>query len=163
MKLTNAESSFMLDELLKSKGSNTSQLEKNLKSTQPAMRRWCRNLAIEMKVLTELREQQKIILRNNKSYSALRKDLVKALPRRTSKAQFLANAKAKTIEGELAPLFMDGKRLNTAEALIVYTASTKHTGKALSKWEIERTFATQEGDLVGLARRYCKSIGLMVA
>ena len=163
LKLTTSEQSRILDEMLKSKGKTTSQLEALLKSNEPTARSYCRSFAKELQAISTLYQESKSLVRGDKTYSQLRKDLARVLPKRTSKAQFLANAKAKTIGSELAPLFITGRRINAAEALIVYTASTKHMGKALSKWEIERTFATQEGDLVGLARRYCKSIGLMVA
>jgi len=163
MKLTTSEQSRILDEMLKAKGKTTIQLEQLLKSGSVADRCYCRSFAKELQALSMLYEQSKIAVRSNKTYSQLRKDLARVLPKRTSKAQFLANAKAKTIGSELASLFVAGRRINAAEALIVYTASTKHMGKALSRWEIERSFATQECDLVGLARRYCKSIGLMVA
>ena len=161
--LTTSESSLILDEMLKSKSKTYAQIEQLMKSNLVADRSYCRSFAREYQTLSMLYEQSKTAVRSNKTYSQLRKDLARVLPRRTSKAQFLANAKAKTIGSELASLFVAGRRINAAEALIVYTASTKHMGKALSKWEIERTFATQEGDLVRLARLYCKSIGLMVA
>jgi len=162
MRLTTSESSLILDQMLKSKSKTYAQLEQLLKSNSVPDRSYCRSFARELQVLSMLYEQSKTAVRSNKKYSQLRKDLARVLPKRTSKQQFLANAKAKVIEGEITPLFVAGKKLNSTEVLQVYSATTKHSGKALSSWEIQRTFATQEGDLMRLARRYCSSIGLKV-
>jgi hypothetical protein len=162
MKLTTSEESRILDEMLKSKSKTYLQLEQLLKSNSVADRAYCRGFAKELQALSMLYEKSKTAVRSNKKYSQLRKDLARVLPKRTSKQQFLANAKAKAVEGEIVPLFTAGKKLNSTEALQVYTATNQHSGKALSRWEIQRTFATQESDLMTLARRYCSSIGLKV-
>lgn len=160
MKLTTSEQSRILDEMLKSKNKTFSQMEALLKSSEQSARTYCRDFAREMNAICTIYESSKSAVRSNKTYSQLRKDLARVLPKRTSKAQFLANAKPKTVEADFESLFVVGRHLSSIEALMIYTATTKHSGKSLSRWEIERSFVTQESLLMKLAWRYCKSIGL---
>lgn len=53
-----------------------------------------------------------------------------------------------------------GKRLNDQEALIVYSCSRKSSLERLGRYDIERSFLTQDSALVRAARTYCRTIGL---
>jgi len=163
MNLTTSEQSAILNGLLKAKGKTLSQMTELMKSKDIKSSCYCDGFAREFREKCNRYAETKRLVRNDKNFITLRKELEKSVTRLNPMVQFLMESKSKPIQGYLEPLFEKGKKLTTKEALVLYTATERHSGKALDKFEIDMTFAMQESDLIRLARNYCKEIGLMVA
>lgn len=161
MKLTSAEQSIILNELLKSKNISMTQMLNLLKRNESKPHLLLDEFAKEYKAIATLYERSKLAVRGNKAISRLRNELAKILPKLSPKERLKADAKIKNIE-HLAPLFQSGKKLSNKEALVIYTHSKKHSGVAMDSFEIDRAFLMQDGYLVSLAKKYCNSIGLSV-
>jgi hypothetical protein len=161
MKLTSSEQFFILNELLKSKKVSTTQMLYLLKRNESRPNQFLDDFAKEYKAIATLYERSKLAVRGNKAFSRLRNEMARLLPKLSPKERFKADAKSKGIE-HLAPLFQSGKKLSNKEALVIYSHSKKHSGVAMDSFEIDRAFLMQDGHLVSLAKKYCKSIGLSV-
>ena len=160
MKLTTSESSLILNQLLKTKGISSTQALARLKADTKQNDPWCEDFANEYNAIAMLYGRSKLSVRGNKTFTQMRKELSKAMPKLSPKQRFKLDAKTKNIE-HLTPLLE--KKLSNKEAVVLYSHTTKHCGQPLDVFTVERTFLMQDGHLVSLARKYCKSIGLVMA
>ena len=163
MNLTASEQSTILNSLLKVKGKTLTEMTEMMKMKDIKSSRYCDIFAREFRDRCNRYAETKRLIRDDKNFLTLRKELEKSVSKLSPRMQFLIESKRKPIQNYLQPLFEVGKKLSSKEALMLYTATNRYCGRALDKFEIEVTYAMQESDLVRIARKYCQEIGLMVA